>query len=186
MNKSEIYHNDKLLNIFVIGISAENLKPFKDVGFETLEINVQDILSQKWMNLPPVNGDQRSAYEEPLHFVSPANSLGYMDGGIDKAYMGMFNEIERKVKNGIKKLIPKVNNVTKLGRPYLPIGSAIKVKADDLGNFCANYVTTPTSYVHAKCILGNQSCFTCMVWTRNHIPSNDVLWVWWNGSQRSC
>lgn len=61
-------------------------------------------------------------------FVSPANSLGFMDGGIDKVYSRvMFPGLEAKVKSMIKK-----NGLTsKLGRPWLPIGEAIVVPVCD-------------------------------------------------------
>ena len=118
--------------LIIIGIESKNLTHFQNEGFETLNVNVQDILTQKWLG--------SKVYEEPLYFVSPANSLGYMDGGIDKAYMGMFKDIQPKVQGSIKKLIPEYNNVTKLGRPYLPIGSAIKVPVED-----SNYlISAPT------------------------------------------
>lgn len=109
--------------LIIIGIDSKNLSHFHDEGFQTLNINVQDILTQKWLG--------SKVYEEPLCFVSPSNSLGYMDGGIDKAYMGMFKDIQTKVKDSIKQLVPEYNNITKLGRPYLPIGSAIKVSVED-------------------------------------------------------
>jgi O-acetyl-ADP-ribose deacetylase (regulator of RNase III) len=81
-----------------------------------------------------------TSFDTPYYFVSPANSLGSMNGGIDKAYMGMFNNIQSKVKKSIKDLIPEFNNVTKLGRPYLPIGSAMKIPVED-GDFL---ISSPT------------------------------------------
>lgn len=55
-------------------------------------------------------------------FVSPANSLGYMDGGIDYIYSRkMFKGCEQKLKD----LIKQSNQTTQLGRPYLRVGSAI-------------------------------------------------------------
>lgn len=121
------------MSLYIIGMSDKDLQPFKEVGFQTKNVNVQDILTQKWMGTTP--------FKDPLYFVSPANSLGYMDGGIDKAYTGMFNNIEQLVKNEIKNLVPHCNNVSKLGRPYLPIGSAIKIKADDENNYL---ISAPT------------------------------------------
>jgi O-acetyl-ADP-ribose deacetylase (regulator of RNase III) len=56
-----------------------------------------------------------------LAFVSPANSLGFMDGGIDARYMTMFPDVQTRVRSKIREL----GKVTMLGRPYLPVGSAI-------------------------------------------------------------
>lgn len=57
-------------------------------------------------------------------FVSAANSLGFMDGGIDLVLSRkMFPGCERLVRQKIAELDIK----TKLGRPYLPIGSALTI-----------------------------------------------------------
>ncbi len=57
-------------------------------------------------------------------YISPANSLGFMDGGIDHVLSRiMFPGLETKVKNSIKQLGIK----NRLGRNYLPIGKAILV-----------------------------------------------------------
>ena len=56
------------------------------------------------------------------YYVSPANSLGFMDGGIDfalsnKIFPGIEDEVKQSIKSyGYKNLI---------GRNYLPIGSSI-------------------------------------------------------------
>jgi O-acetyl-ADP-ribose deacetylase (regulator of RNase III) len=62
-----------------------------------------------------------------VFYVSPANSLGFMDGGIDIVYSRiMFPDIEKSVKSEIKKL----NILSKLGRPYLPIGRSLIVPTE--------------------------------------------------------
>ena len=56
------------------------------------------------------------------YYVSPANSLCFMDGGIDRALSTIvFPGIESTIKN----ILVKLNIKTTLGRPYLPIGSSI-------------------------------------------------------------
>ena len=65
-----------------------------------------------------------------LIFVSPANSLGFMDGGFDYALSRkMFPNIESKVKAKIASL----GYLTTGGRPYLPVGSATYVEVDTVG-----------------------------------------------------
>lgn len=57
-------------------------------------------------------------------FVSAANSIGFMDSGIDFVLSRtMFPGVEKEVKDKIKTL----NKETLIGRPYLPIGSSIVV-----------------------------------------------------------
>lgn len=55
--------------------------------------------------------------------VSPANSLGFMDGGIDMVYMQLFPGIQKIVQDRIKTF----DITTALGRPVIPIGSAMLV-----------------------------------------------------------
>ena len=54
-------------------------------------------------------------------FVSPANSLCFMDGGVDAALRDMFPGIETIVRD----TLPRVGKTTLLGRAYLPIGAAL-------------------------------------------------------------
>lgn len=70
--------------------------------------------------------DIREIKPEPgMAFVSPANSLGFMDGGIDYVLSRiMFPSIEDKVKAAFK----KEGHTSLLGRAYLPIGKAVSVK----------------------------------------------------------
>jgi len=56
-------------------------------------------------------------------FMSPANSIGFMDGGIDAAYSMMFPWVQMAVQEKIKDL----GKLTGLGRYYLSVGSAVVV-----------------------------------------------------------
>ena len=107
--------------IVIIDITASKLEPFEKLGFRTMKCNIQDIQTKEWMGLPQYH------LQKPRFYVSPANSLGYMDGGIDRAYMGMFDDIQARVQKCIRS--HKIMSLT--GIPYLPIGSAIIVKADE-------------------------------------------------------
>jgi O-acetyl-ADP-ribose deacetylase (regulator of RNase III) len=66
-------------------------------------------------------GDIRSTPQRGRAFVSPANSFGVMDGGIDLVLSKMFPGCEPKVKEMIKDLSHK----SQLGRSYLRVGSAL-------------------------------------------------------------
>jgi O-acetyl-ADP-ribose deacetylase (regulator of RNase III) len=74
-------------------------------------------------------------------FVSPANCLGFMDGGIDYVYSrNMFPGCERTVRGKIIDLGFK----TLLGRPYLPIGSSFCIEVDlHTGLICAPTMFLP-------------------------------------------
>lgn len=76
-------------------------------GFETKTMKIQDY----------VPNPNRKTY-----YVSPANSLCFMDGGIDYALSRIiFPNIETEVKQIVKQL-----GITSIvGKPYLPIGSSI-------------------------------------------------------------
>jgi O-acetyl-ADP-ribose deacetylase (regulator of RNase III) len=67
-------------------------------------------------------GDIQNVPRKGKAFVSPANSLGIMDGGIDLILSrNMFPGCESQV----KKMIAEIGKKTTLGRPYLPVGSAL-------------------------------------------------------------
>ena len=85
--------------------------------------------------------DIQSIPTENTLFVSPANCLGFMDGGIDFVYSRkMFPGCEQQVR---KKII-EIGYKTMLGRPYLPIGSAFCVSVgESSGLVCAPTMFLP-------------------------------------------
>jgi len=68
-------------------------------------------------NIRDMNAPPNSCY------LSPANSFGYMDGGIDAVYSIMFPGIQQLVQERIKSYPYK----TRLGLSYLPIGSSLLI-----------------------------------------------------------
>lgn len=71
-------------------------------------------------------GDVRDVPREGRAFVSPANSMLVMDGGIDEVYSrDMFPGAEALAQARLEALTPA--RTTAGGRPYLPVGSAIAV-----------------------------------------------------------
>ena len=80
----------------------------------------QDILTQT-SKVQDVVGREATA------FLSPSNSLCFMDGGIDAAYMERWPGIQQKAMVQMRGLGFK----SKLGRPYLPLGSAMAVDTQD-------------------------------------------------------
>lgn len=64
--------------------------------------------------------DIQAVRREHAAFVSPANSLGFMDGGIDRPLRDMWPGCEPRLKAAIRQL----GHTTALGRAYLRVGSA--------------------------------------------------------------
>jgi O-acetyl-ADP-ribose deacetylase (regulator of RNase III) len=89
-----------------------------------------------------VVGDIRNEKQSNTAFISAANEIGFMDGGIDRVYNEeMFPHIEYAVKNKIK----KVDIKTTLGRYCLPIGSAIITPA--IPETHTYLITAPTMFL---------------------------------------
>jgi len=81
--------------------------------------------------------------------VSPANSYGYMDGGIDKVYRDHFGiNIEKTVQDAINET----------GENYLPVGSALIVKTGDAK--VPNMIVAPTMFLPEA--VKPQNCFFAM------------------------
>jgi O-acetyl-ADP-ribose deacetylase (regulator of RNase III) len=89
--------------------------------------------------IPVTYGEVQKIPSSKTIFVSPANSLGFMDGGIDYALSReMFPGLQTKVQRKIKEL----GLCTGLGRHYLPIGQALTI---DLGDSAV--VVAPTMFL---------------------------------------
>ena len=99
--------------IIFISLSSTFTDKIKQYGFEGKTMKIQDYVPKQ----------NRRTY-----YVSPANSLCFMDGGIDYALSRIiFPDIERKVKNIVK----QIGKVSIVGKPYLPIGSSIILEKGD-------------------------------------------------------
>jgi O-acetyl-ADP-ribose deacetylase (regulator of RNase III) len=120
-----------LYTIVFVDIHPKWIKTFKKVYNEItkdykFKFDIQCVES----NIKTV----RSNYfkdEKLVGYVSPANSYGYMDGGIDKVYSQMFPNIEKNVRNAIQSLQYYNYNSVNGNDKILPVGNAIKVKAND-------------------------------------------------------
>jgi O-acetyl-ADP-ribose deacetylase (regulator of RNase III) len=91
--------------IIFISLSETYTDKVKNKGFEAKTMNIQDYIPTK-----------------KTYYISPANSLCFMDGGIDYSLSRIiFPNIESEVKDIVKKL----DIMSIVGKPYLPIGSSI-------------------------------------------------------------
>jgi O-acetyl-ADP-ribose deacetylase (regulator of RNase III) len=92
-----------------VSLSQTFTDKIKDYGFEAYTMRIEEFVSKT----------------QETYYVSPANSLCFMDGGIDYALSRIvFPGIEYEVKEQVKKL----NRQNLLGRFYLPIGSSLIVE----------------------------------------------------------
>ena len=95
--------------IIFISLSETYTEKIKQYGFEAKTMKIQDYVP---------NSNKKTYY------VSPANSLCFMDGGIDYALSRIiFPNIEKEVKT----IVEKLGITSIVGKPYLPIGSSIIV-----------------------------------------------------------
>jgi O-acetyl-ADP-ribose deacetylase (regulator of RNase III) len=105
--------------IIFISLSETYTEKIKQYGFEAKTMKIQDYVPNK-----------------KTYYVSPANSLCFMDGGIDYALSRIiFPNIEAEVKTIVKQI--GISSI--VGKPYLPIGSSIII---DKGN--TSLVISPT------------------------------------------
>ncbi|NDA64725.1 MAG: hypothetical protein EBX50_22260 [Chitinophagia bacterium] len=92
-----------------VSLSSTFTEKIKQHGYEAFTMKIEEFV--------PTN--QTTVY------VSPANSLGFMDGGIDYALSRtVFPGVESQVKSAIRQL----GIVSLVGKPYLPIGSSLLLK----------------------------------------------------------
>lgn len=99
--------------------------------------------------------------------VSPANSFGFMNGGIDQVYSEIFNDIEKNVRDKIK-MLDIVNND---GQCYLPVCSAITVKTNN--SKCPLLICNPTMYMPGSEVNNNNIfyCFISLIYLSKRNPN---------------
>ena len=110
-------------------IFTEKIKKF---GFEANTMKIQDYI-------PNPN---RHTY-----FTSPANSLCFMDGGIDYVLSRIiFPNIEKEVKNIVKQL----GIASIVGKSYLPIGSSIIIDKENKSLIISPTMLLPQNVSNTK------------------------------------
>jgi O-acetyl-ADP-ribose deacetylase (regulator of RNase III) len=116
------------MKVIFVSTNSEFIDAVKErfQGFSDIQYHLGDVLDI------PVQGKA---------FISPSNSLGFMDSGIDFVLSRkMFPGVESEVRNKIKAL----EKYTLIGRPYLPIGSSIIVPTQYLTS-CL--ISAPTMFL---------------------------------------
>ena len=128
-----------------VSLNEKFIDIIKTYGFESHVMRIQDY---------EIDQNKRTYY------VSPANSLCFMDGGIDYALSRVvFPNIEKQVKG----IVRDIGITSLVGKPYLPIGSSIIVDADDKISLVVaptmllpqNVTTTDNGYYATMAVLHN-------------------------------
>jgi O-acetyl-ADP-ribose deacetylase (regulator of RNase III) len=71
--------------------------------------------------------------------ISPANSYGFMNGGIDRTIDKILNNVEYLVKQQIE----QVGQIDRSGRSFLPVGNCIVIPRNNYFLFVAPTMTMP-------------------------------------------
>jgi O-acetyl-ADP-ribose deacetylase (regulator of RNase III) len=124
------------MSIIFVSLEKEFIDKIKELNFEAYRTYIQ-------------------AYKikQKTYYVSPANSFGFMDGGIDKALSHMvFPDIEPYVRRKID-IYGKTNL---LGRKYLPIGSSIILDYDT----SKSLIVAPTMLLPQN-VMETQNAYFC-------------------------
>ena len=112
---------------------------------DEIEKQIKNVRLNRPIKFMCAKGERVQAYRptgKRVFYVSPANSYGTLDGGIDYFYGQMFPKLQRK----LQKIIQKINHRNVSDLPYLPIGSAVIVPTteDDPKKFL---ISAPTMWL---------------------------------------
>ncbi len=97
-----------------VSLNEEFIEKIKNHGFESHLCKIEEYVPNK---------------NKRTYYVSPANSLCFMDGGID---LSLSRIVFPNIEKSLKSIVRKMNITTKLGRPYLPIGSSLIIDYDNM------------------------------------------------------
>jgi O-acetyl-ADP-ribose deacetylase (regulator of RNase III) len=143
--------------IIFISSSPSFTEQMKTYGFEAKTMKIQDYIPTK-----------------RTYYVSPANSLCFMDGGIDYTLSRIiFPDIEKEIKTIVRQL-----GITSIvGKSYLPIGSSVIIDKDSKSLVISptmllpqNVSTTRNAYYATMAVLHN-----VLVNRKENIDEVDIL-----------
>ena len=114
------------------------------ISFDKIWVDAMTILFSGCPNVAVTNGSIKSIPVENTVFVSPANSLGYMDGGIDWV---LSREMFPGLQTQVQQLIRSNGLINAFGRWYLPVGSAICFRiGNDTATNSSSLIVAPTMF----------------------------------------
>lgn len=123
--------------IIFISYSNSFIDKIKSLGFDGYVMNIKDYQVKR-----------------KTYYISPANSLCFMDGGIDKILSGIiFPNIEKEV----KQILIQYGKINLLGRKYLPIGSSMIIEKGE-----KNLIVAPTMLLPQNVSKTNNAYYATM------------------------
>lgn len=147
--------------IFIL-LSETYAEKIRQLGFEAKIMKIQDYIPNPNRN---------------TYYISPANSLCFMDGGIDYALSRIiFPNIEMEVKNIVRQL-----GITSIvGKSYLPIGSSIIIDKENNKSIVVsptmllpqNVSNTKNAYYATMSVLYN-----ILINTKKNIEDIDIIFT---------
>ena len=127
--------------IIFVSLSDTYIEKVKLKGFDGKVMRIENYIPSK---------------ERKTYYISPANSLCFMDGGIDYALSRIvFPNVEQQIKS----LVKAIGIQSKVGKYYLPIGSSIIID-DDVNN--RGLIVSPTMLLPQNVSQTNNAYYSTM------------------------
>ena len=145
--------------IVFISLSETFTEKIKKYGYEAKTMKIQDYIPTK-----------------KTYYVSPTNSLCFMDGGIDYALSRfVFPNIEKEVKTIVKQLGIK----SIVGKYYLPIGSSILLHKGNTSLVVSPTMLLPQNVSHTKNAYYATMAvlYTILIYNKENIKDVDILFT---------
>jgi O-acetyl-ADP-ribose deacetylase (regulator of RNase III) len=145
-----------------ISLNESFIKKIKQYGYHAQTIKIQDYI-------PSSN--------KKTYYISPANSLCFMDGGIDYALSRIvFPGIEQEIKS----IVQQYGKINLVGQSYLPIGSSILLHKENNQSLCIaptmllpqNVSMTNNAYYATVAIL-----YHILIHNKENIENVDILFT---------
>jgi O-acetyl-ADP-ribose deacetylase (regulator of RNase III) len=111
-----------------VSTDSEFIELARAAGYEVYHGKIEDF-------------DEQDFEEQKKVYVSPANSLGFMDGGIDIALSTkIFPEIDIKV----RQVIQEIGRTSSIRRKYFPVASAMFIPCENRLKTAIGMISAPT------------------------------------------
>lgn len=147
--------------IIFITLSESYTEKIKKYGFYAKTAKIQDYITN----------DNIKTF-----FVSPANSLCFMDGGIDYALSRI---IFPNIEVDVKKIVKDLGITSIVGKPYLPIGSSIIIERGNKSLVVSptmllpqNVSNTRNAYYATMAVLYN-----ILINNKNNLETVDIIFT---------
>lgn len=141
-----------------ISLDENFINKIKTYGYEGYKIKIQDYIPNK---------------DKITYYVSPGNSLCFMDGGID---LVLSTILFPKCDIVLKQIVSKLGFISKLGRNYLPIGSSVILHSnvDNIKLICAPTMLLPQNINGTRNVYFSIMSILSNILVNNKHSINDV------------